>query len=325
MAPSVLAVAQAKAQAANAPWVELNEEKSIQKAMQVMRDYKRDDRKERDNKPGKRKRANLPRGGGLLEGGEGVAAATGAANTQADGYDEQMREQHREAARIAEAYAAKGGAAAAEADVASAAADAKVYAEGCTNGIVPTNVDVLTGRGAFINDHPGNKYWRSLAQQNKARFDAGDQTEKKDIAQDIVRAVTAQAPTGGRFLRKIDPTPTATGKRESAAAKAARAFALTPRGFQGPWEVMDDSEARMKTIQTLRDMGRDKSKNKKRKTTASGGAAKPSPAAAAMPPMPAPGASNPITEPDYTKPLADDQQQMVTNNPVIDANEHAAV
>lgn len=341
LAPNVLAVQQAKAQQANAPWVELNEEKSIQKAMQVMRDYQRPDRRDRDNKPGKRKRSNLPRGGGLVVGagaggagddvGAGVGGvAGGTPNSQADGYDEQMREQHVEAAALAEAYEAKGSGNAADDAAAAAAAggnevlpqaDANVYAEGCTNGIIPTNVDVLTGRGAFINDHPGNKYWRTLAKQGKARFDAGDQTDKKEVAMEIVRAVTNQTPTGGRFLRKIDPTP-ATGKK----GKAARAFALTPRGFQGPWEVMDEAEARVKTIQTLRDMGRDKSKNKKRRTSAPPSASKPAPAAA-MPELPPVGAGA-AQEPDYTKPLAEDmtqqQQQMVTN-PVMVGDEHAAV
>lgn len=341
MAPNVLAVAQAKAQQANAPWVELNEEKSIQKAMQVMRDYKRADRQDRDNKPGKRKRSNFPRGGGLgglVDGGtgEGAVAVVGggaggasSSSAQANGYDEQMRQQHREAEAAADAYEANKDTVA---DAAAAAAgDAEVYAEGCTNGIVPTNSDVLTGRGAFINDHPGNKFWRSLAKQGKARFDAGDQTDKKEVATEIVRAVTNQSPTGGRFLRKIDPPP-ATGKK----GKAARAFALTPRGFQGPWEVMDETEARVKTIQTLRDMGRDKSKNKKRRTSASPAAksAKSAPAASAaataseaMPEMPPVGAA--VQDPDYTKPLAEDlahqqQQQMVTN-PVIGGPEQASV
>ena len=315
MAPNVLAVQQAKAQAAQAPWVELNEEKSIQKAMQVMRDYKRADRHDRDNKPGKRKRSNLPRGGGLLEDGEGVgvAGSAGAANSQADGYDEQMREQQREAAALGDAYAAKGKAAAAGGGEVLPQAEADVYAEGCTNGIIPTNVDVLSGRGAFMNDHPGNKYWRDLAKQYKARFDAGDQQDKREVAAEVVRAVTNQTPTGGRFLRKIDPTP-ATGKK----GKAARAFALTPRGFQGPWEVMDEAEARTKTIQTLRDMNRDKSKNKKRRTSAPPSATKAAPTAAAaaqMPEMP------PVAgEPDYTKPLAED----AVTNPVV-GEDHVAV
>jgi hypothetical protein len=274
MAPAAAAIADAKAQKKNAPWVELNEEKSIQKAMQVMRDYKRDDRKERDYKPGKRKRANLPRGGLDVDGSG--AAADGAAGGQADGYDEQMKEQHLQAAKAAEDYEAGASNAAAPEE-----ADAEVYSEGCTNGIVPTNADVLTGRGAFINDHPGNKFWRGLAQQQKARFDSVDQQEKKEIAVEIVRAVSGQKPTAGRFLRKIDaPTPVSPKKE---LLKAARAFALTPRGFQGPWEVMDEAEARIKTIQTLRDMGRDKTKSKKRKVAAA------KPAAAPQAEIPVPG------------------------------------
>ena len=270
-------------------------------------------------------------GGDGTDGG-GVGGVAGTPNSQADGYDEQMREQHVEAAALGEAYEAKGNAADEAAAAAAGAngtevlpqADANVYAEGCTNGIIPTNVDVLTGRGAFINDHPGNKYWRTLAKQGKARFDAGDQTDKKEVAMEIVRAVTNQTPTAGRFLRKIDPTP-ATGKK----GKAARAFALTPRGFQGPWEVMDETEARVKTIQTLRDMGRDKCKNKKRRTSAPPSATKPAPAAAsaAMPELP-PAGTGAGQEPDYTTPLAEDlaqqQQQMVTN-PVIVGDDHAAV
>ena len=280
MAPTAAAAAQARAHHAGAPWVELNEEKSIQKVMQVMRDYRRPDRAERDNRPGKRKRANLPRGG--------LDVVVPNDSASADGYDEQMRRQHEQAAAAAQAYAAAGGAAAAAS--APEAADEEIYAAGCTNGIVPTKADVLMGRGAFINDHPGNKYWRALAKERKVRFDAADQSDKREIALEIVKMVTDQVPAAGRFLRKTDPpapVTTAGDDKKKAEVKASRLFALTPRGLQGPWEVMPEQDSRTKTVQTLRDMGREK----KKKTTKR---LKTSHAASAAPRQ---------QEPDYTKPM----------------------
>ena len=279
MAPSAAAAAQARAHHAGAPWVELNEEKSIQKVMQVMRDYKRADRQERDNKPGKRKRANLPRGG--------LDAVVPNESTSAEGYDEQMRSQIAQAEAAAQAYATMEGAAAATDAAAAEAEDAEIYAAGCTNGIVPTKADVLMGRGAFINDHPGNKYWRALAKDRKARFDAADQTDKREIALEIVKMVADQSPTAGRFLKKIDPpapVTTAGDDKKKAEVKASRLFALTPRGLQGPWDVMSELEARTKTVQTLRDMGREKKKKTAKKLKTALGAPK-------------------QQEPDYTKPM----------------------
>ena len=275
MAPSAAAAAQARAHHAGAPWVELNEEKSIQKVMQVMRDYRRPDRAERDNRPGKRKRANLPRGG--------LDVVVPNDSASADGYDEQMRRQHEQAAAAAQAYAAA-------AASAPEAADEEIYAAGCTNGIVPTKADVLMGRGAFINDHPGNKYWRALAKERKARFDAADQSDKREIALEIVKMVTDQAPAAGRFLRKTDPTApvtTAGDDKKKAEVKASRLFALTPRGLQGPWEVMPEQDARTKTVQTLRDMGREKKKTTTKRLKTSHGAS----------------AAPRQQEPDYTKPM----------------------
>ena len=226
MAPTAAAAAQARAHHAGAPWVELNEEKSIQKVMQVMRDYKRSDRTERDNKPGKRKRANLPRGG--------LDAVVPNESASADGYDEQMRNQHAQAAAAARAYAAS----------APEASDEEIYAAGCTNGIVPTKADVLMGRGAFINDHPGNKYWRALAKERKARFDAADQSDKREIAMEIVKMVNdarnhesaaAHLLRDAGYVAQVGSTQPAGGTQRAAAQEAAH------RASRARW-VADESE-----------------------------------------------------------------------------------
>ena len=54
-------------------------------------------------------------------------------------------------------------------------------------GIVPTDNDVLLGRGAFINDHSGNRLFRTLALEHKAEFDAGNATEKREISTKVVQ------------------------------------------------------------------------------------------------------------------------------------------
>lgn len=41
-----------------------------------------------------------------------------------------------------------------------------------SEGLLPTHNDVLLGRGAFINKHPGNHQFRALALERKSRFDA---------------------------------------------------------------------------------------------------------------------------------------------------------
>jgi len=74
-----------------------------------------------------------------------------------------------------------------------------------TRGIItPHPNDVISGRGAGANQHPGNVYYRHLIQSQKLNYLSSNPTTKKNMIQGIVDAVKAQSPSG-RFL-KSDPT-----------------------------------------------------------------------------------------------------------------------
>merc|ERR1719323_1442729 len=52
----------------------------------------------------------------------------------------------------------------------------------------PMNNDILSGRGAGVNLHPGNIFFRSLIQSGKDAYIAADPGEKKRIIKQIVEA-----------------------------------------------------------------------------------------------------------------------------------------
>jgi len=69
----------------------------------------------------------------------------------------------------------------------------------CPEGVHPH--DVLAGRGAFVNGHPGNQRLRELAAERKDAFDAASYTEKKNLAIGVVESIRQLQPPG-RFLAK---------------------------------------------------------------------------------------------------------------------------
>eukprot|EP00562_Extubocellulus_spinifer_P010969 CAMPEP_0178513292 /NCGR_PEP_ID=MMETSP0696-20121128/23393_1 /TAXON_ID=265572 /ORGANISM="Extubocellulus spinifer, Strain CCMP396" /LENGTH=391 /DNA_ID=CAMNT_0020143273 /DNA_START=79 /DNA_END=1254 /DNA_ORIENTATION=- len=217
------------------PWTELTREKSIQKAMQVMRDHERPDR----------------------------------VGDDADGDGDGGGKKKRKAAPATKKTPAKKQKKRTKKDTAS---QYLLLAEGCTNGIIPTDADVLSGRGGFVNGHPGNRHLRSLALERKTAFDAADQDEKKAIAAEVVKLIKDQKPVGGRFLKRIvaaaaaPPSSSAKGAEDAAAADDDdddKAF-----GFQGPWEVLDEDDALHKATQVMRDLKRDRIKEKERAAAA---------------------------------------------------------
>jgi len=62
----------------------------------------------------------------------------------------------------------------------------------------PMANDILSGRGAGVNLHPGNVYFRSLIQSNKQSYIDADPGEKKRIIKRIVEIVIKR----GRFLKQ---------------------------------------------------------------------------------------------------------------------------
>lgn len=104
--------------------------------------------------------------------------------------------------------------------------------------IVVTDNDVLSGRGVNIAAHPGNERFRTLVttRADASYCEAYSATEKKAVAEEIVRHVSSLDPPG-RFL-----------KREGRGQVS--------RGLNGPWEELSRREAIKKTCQALRDCNR---------------------------------------------------------------------
>jgi hypothetical protein len=104
--------------------------------------------------------------------------------------------------------------------------------------IVVTDNDVLSGRGVNIAAHPGNERFRTLVttRADESYCEAYSATEKKAVAEEIVRHISSLDPPG-RFL-----------KREGRGQVS--------RGLNGPWEELSRREAIKKTCQALRDCNR---------------------------------------------------------------------
>eukprot|EP00578_Thalassiosira_sp_NH16_P007083 CAMPEP_0181121886 /NCGR_PEP_ID=MMETSP1071-20121207/24996_1 /TAXON_ID=35127 /ORGANISM="Thalassiosira sp., Strain NH16" /LENGTH=446 /DNA_ID=CAMNT_0023206773 /DNA_START=363 /DNA_END=1703 /DNA_ORIENTATION=- len=104
--------------------------------------------------------------------------------------------------------------------------------------IVVTDNDVLSGRGVNIAAHAGNERFRTLVttRADASYCEAYSATEKKAVAEEIVRHITTLDPPG-RFL-----------KREGRGQVS--------RGLNGPWEELSRRESIKKTCQALRDCNR---------------------------------------------------------------------
>lgn len=121
-------------------------------------------------------------------------------------------------------------------DVATAAAEASAATtveaapeEDDANAIwEPAPQDVLSGRGASVNAHPGNKKFRALCFARKPEFEAGNHAAKRRVATEIVTTTF----DGGkaRFLKK--------------------------KGEKGPWYEMTKEQAILKACQVMRDYKR---------------------------------------------------------------------
>ena len=98
----------------------------------------------------------------------------------------------------------------------------------------------MTGRGAFVNGHIGNKRLRELALERKNAFDGGNFTEKQALAAEIVSHIKALDPPG-RFLKRIDVSRNTKGLL---------------KGLSGEWEELSDDKAIHKATQVMRDISK---------------------------------------------------------------------
>ena len=65
-------------------------------------------------------------------------------------------------------------------------------------------MDVLSGRGAAVNNHPGNKKFRALCFVRKRHFDIGNHAVKRSLAVEIVNIMLAHTPST-QWLKKRPP------------------------------------------------------------------------------------------------------------------------
>eukprot|EP00984_Skeletonema_dohrnii_P029085 scaffold19434_cov121-Skeletonema_dohrnii-CCMP3373.AAC.1 len=94
----------------------------------------------------------------------------------------------------------------------------------------PTLNDVLSGRGSWFNQHPGNISFREIIDEHKAEYMTGTKKQKMDISKAIVEAIHSKEPPG-RFLKRCPETAQwkELSKRD-AADKAAQAMAYAVNG-----------------------------------------------------------------------------------------------
>lgn len=65
--------------------------------------------------------------------------------------------------------------------------------------------DVLSGRGNFVNHHPGNEYFRQLVKMHKVRYVKAPKSQKPEFSKMIYDAIRDQDPPG-RFLKQDETT-----------------------------------------------------------------------------------------------------------------------
>jgi hypothetical protein len=109
--------------------------------------------------------------------------------------------------------------------------------------------DVLSGRGAFVNGHVGNERFRCLAIERKPLFDAGNYTDKRALATEMVNIIRNLNPPG-RFLKRINNSDPfiASSDHDSLSIHATR--------LDGEWEELSDERAIHKACQVMRDLNR---------------------------------------------------------------------
>lgn len=79
----------------------------------------------------------------------------------------------------------------------------------CTDGsaavITPHDNDILSGRGNFVNFHPGNEQFRAMVRKHKVAYVACPKSMKGTFAEMIVEEIKRLNPPG-RFLKQDDTT-----------------------------------------------------------------------------------------------------------------------
>ncbi len=119
--------------------------------------------------------------------------------------------------------------------------------------IIPTDLDVLFGRGQTKNKHPGNQRFRELVNSMRPIYFAQGKSKKKKhaLSEQVVEAVYAY---GGRFLEVVDD-----GASSSSSAFASSSSFFSTGGEAGVsgkvpvYKEVDRKRARKKCSQRLRE------------------------------------------------------------------------
>jgi hypothetical protein len=119
------------------------------------------------------------------------------------------------------------------------------------------NNDVLCGRGAFVNGHVGNQQLRTLAIERKARFDAGNYSDKRALANEVVMLIRNLNPPG-RFLRRLDSKKVMSSSIYSAPLidEDDKSIAVHPSGDDPGWQELNEEKSIHKACQVMRDIDR---------------------------------------------------------------------
>lgn len=75
-------------------------------------------------------------------------------------------------------------------------------AEAMTAAMLPTQTDVLLGRGVATNRHPGNENFRQICRQHVEVYMTSTKKQKMLISRSVVKHVCTQLLPPGRFLEK---------------------------------------------------------------------------------------------------------------------------
>ena len=113
-----------------------------------------------------------------------------------------------------------------------------------------------------MNGHSGNQRLRTLALERKTAFDAGNYTEKRSLAAEIVQIIKALDPPG-RFLKRAakKTAPDADADEEAKDEEPVKKEGVD--GWTAPdkaeisdWEELGDEKSIHKACQVMRDIDR---------------------------------------------------------------------
>lgn len=113
--------------------------------------------------------------------------------------------------------------------------------------VVPTENDVLLGRGGMINNHPGNKLYLQVRSQLHSRYENASKAEKRRVSDELVDIVHQW---NGRFLKKVDDSSPIHNKNNT--NKKRKRTSNCDNQIERWYEVSCE-EARKKASQALRE------------------------------------------------------------------------